>query len=478
MPPKTKAPTTQFVCSNCGFAAPKWLGRCPDCGNFNTMQEEVVRVAETPKNELRGGMSVMKTRALPLSKVGYEKFERVKSGISEFDTVLGGGIVPGSLVLLGGDPGIGKSTLLTQVSAHLAKTQNEPTLYVSAEESCSQVKMRCERLGLNSDNLLLLNETCLEDIENALGDCRFVVIDSIQAVYTETLSSAAGSVGQVRECAAKLMRIAKSRNITFFIIGHVTKEGSLAGPKVLEHIMDTVLYFEGQPEDSFKLLRAVKNRFGSAQEVGVFEMTDCGIKSVNDYAEIFLSETRGIAAGSSVTPSESGNRCMNVEIQTLISKTAYGTPRRMSLGVDYNKLVVLIAVLEKRCGIPFFTSDVYINAMGGIKLDEPSVDLAICAALASAATDTPIDKYTAVFGEVGLTGEIRAVNFAEKRVVECIKTGFKQVVLPAKNMKVCEKYKDKIKLVPVQYVGQMIKALNLRPATPPIYGAKAEEQPF
>ena len=468
--------TTQFVCSNCGFAAPKWLGKCPDCGNFNTMQEEIVRVTEPAKNELHRGMSEMKTRALPLSQVGFEKFQRIKSGINEFDTVLGGGIVPGSLVLLGGDPGIGKSTLLTQVSAHLAKTQNAPTLYVSAEESCSQVKMRCERLGLNSDNLLLLNETCLEDIENALGESRFVVIDSIQAVYTETLSSAAGSVGQVRECAAKLMRIAKSRNITFFIIGHVTKEGSLAGPKVLEHIMDTVLYFEGQPEDNFKLLRAVKNRFGSAQEVGVFEMTDCGIKSVNDYAEIFLSETRGVAAGSAVTPSQSGNRCMNVEIQTLISKTAYGMPRRMSLGVDYNKLVVLIAVLEKRCGIPFYSSDVYINAMGGIKLDEPSTDLAICAALASAANDVPIDKYTAVFGEVGLTGEIRPVNFAEKRVVECIKTGFKQVVLPAKNMKVCEKYKDKIKLVPVQYVGQMIKSLSLRATnTPPAFGEKIEE---
>ena len=476
MATKTPKNTTQFVCSNCGFAAPKWLGKCPDCGNFNTMQEEIVRVAEPQKNELRGGMYATKTRALPLSEVGYEKFQRIKSGISEFDTVLGGGIVPGSLVLLGGDPGIGKSTLLTQVSAHLAKTQNAPTLYVSAEESCSQVKMRCERLGLNSDNLLLLNETCLEDIEGALGESRFVVIDSIQAVYTETLSSAAGSVGQVRECAAKLMRIAKSRNITFFIIGHVTKEGSLAGPKVLEHIMDTVLYFEGQPEDNFKLLRAVKNRFGSAQEVGVFEMTDCGIKSVNDYAEIFLSETRGVAAGSAVTPSESGNRCMNVEIQTLISKTAYGMPRRMSLGVDYNKLVVLIAVLEKRCGIPFYASDVYINAMGGIKLDEPSTDLAICAALASAANDVPIDKYTAIFGEVGLTGEIRAVNFAEKRVVDCIKTGFKQVVLPAKNMKVCEKYKDKIKLVPVQYVGQMIKALNLRNTNaPPTFGEKTEE---
>ena len=464
MVPKTKSPTSQFVCSSCGYTAPKWLGRCPDCGEFNTMQEEIVRVTETPKTENHRGVSAMKTRALPLSKIGYEKFDRVKSGIAEFDTVLGGGIVRGSLVLLGGDPGIGKSTLLTQVSAHLAQTQDSPTLYVSAEESCSQVKMRCERLGLNSDNLLLLNETCLEDIENSLGDSKFVVIDSIQAVYTETLSSAAGSVGQVRECAAKLMRIAKSQNITFFIIGHVTKEGALAGPKVLEHIMDTVLYFEGQQEDNYKLLRAVKNRFGSAQEVGVFEMTDAGVKSVSDYADLFLSETRGLAAGSAVTPSESGNRCMNVEIQTLISKTPYGQPRRMSLGVDYNKLVVLIAVLEKRCGIPFFNADVYINAMGGIRLNEPSVDLAICAALSSAANDVPIDKYTALFGEVGLTGEIRPVTYADKRVNECIKTGFKRVILPAKNMKVCEKYKDKIELVPVRYVGQMIKELNLRGA--------------
>ena len=408
----------------------------------------------------------MKTRALPLSKIGFEKFERVKSGISEFDNVLGGGIVRGSLVLLGGDPGVGKSTLLTQVSAHLAKTHK--VLYVSAEESCSQVKMRCERLGLTSDHLMLLNETCLEDIETDLDGNEFVIIDSVQAIYTETLSSAAGSVGQVRECAAKLMRIAKSKNITFFIIGHVTKEGALAGPKVLEHIMDTVLYFEGQQEDNFRLLRAVKNRFGSAQEVGVFEMTDTGIQSVTDYSGLFLSDTRGIAAGSAVTPSESGNRCMNVEIQTLISRTAYGMPRRMSLGVDYNKLVVLIAVLEKRCGLPFYSSDVYVNAMGGIKLNEPSVDLAICAALASAATDVPIDKYTSIFGEVGLTGEVRPVHYAEKRVNECIKTGFKRVILPAKNTKACQKYADKIELVPVQYVGQMLKALNLKATAPTI----------
>lgn len=459
MPKQTKAPTSQFVCSTCGYTAPKWLGKCPDCGNFNTMQEEIVRAVETTP-AARTGVSQMKTRALPLSKIGYEKYERVKSGIGEFDTVLGGGIVRGSLVLLGGDPGIGKSTLLTQVSAHLAKTHK--VLYVSAEESCSQVKMRCERLGLNSENLLLLNETCLEDIETEIDGVEFVVIDSVQAIYTETLSSAAGSVGQVRECAAKLMRIAKSKNVTFFIIGHVTKEGALAGPKVLEHIMDTVLYFEGQPEDNFKLLRAVKNRFGSAQEVGVFEMTGEGVKSVSDYSALFLSETRGLAAGSAVTPSESGNRCMSVEIQTLISRTPFGAPRRMSLGVDYNKLVVLIAVLEKRCSIPFYSADVYINAMGGIKLGEPSVDLAICAALASAATDVPIDKYTAIFGEVGLTGEIRPVTYAEKRVNECLKTGFKRVVLPAKNLKACQKYADQIELVPVQYVGQMIQRLNLK----------------
>ena len=459
MPTKTKTPTTQYVCSECGYTAPKWLGKCPDCGNFNTMQEELVRTVE--QTPTRTGVSQMKAKAQPISKIGYEKFDRVKSGIEEFDTVLGGGIVRGSLVLLGGDPGIGKSTLLTQVSAHLAKTCK--VLYVSSEESCSQVKMRCERLGLHSDDLYLLNETCLEDIETELVDNQFVIIDSVQAIYTETLSSSAGSVGQVRECASKLMRIAKSRNITFFIIGHVTKEGSLAGPKVLEHIMDTVLYFEGQSEDNFRLLRAVKNRFGSAQEVGVFEMTDEGIQSVTDYSALFLSDTRGISAGSAVTPSESGNRCMSVEIQTLISKTAYGMPRRMSLGVDYNKLVVLIAVLEKRCGIPFFNADVYVNAMGGIKLSEPSVDLAICSALASASSDVPIDKYTAIFGEVGLTGEIRPVSYADKRVNECIKTGFKRVILPAKNMKTCKKYEDKIELIPIQYVGQMVHILGLKP---------------
>lgn len=458
MATKSKAPTTQFVCSECGYITPKWLGKCPACESFGTLQEELVKSVETPMAR----PALTASKALPLSKVTFDKFHRVKSGLEEFDTVLGGGIVRGSLVLLGGDPGVGKSTVLTQVSAYLAKEHK--VLYVSAEESPSQVKMRCERLGLNSDNLLLLNETCLEDILANVDGCEFVVIDSIQAVYTDEMSSAAGSVGQVRECAQKIMRIAKSKNVTFFIIGHVTKEGALAGPKVLEHMMDTVLYFEGQQEENFKLLRAVKNRFGSVQEVGVLEMTETGVKSVRDYTSLFLSDTRGLAAGSCVTPTVSGNRCMNVEIQTLMTKTPFGNPRRMSLGIDYNKLVLLIAVLEKRCGIPFYSADVYVNAMSGIKLSEPSTDLALCAALASGANDIAIDGKTAIFGEVGLTGEIRPVHYAEKRVAECVKAGFQTVVLPIKNLKACEKYKDKINLVGVQYVGQMIKALGLRPS--------------
>lgn len=445
--------TTQFVCSECGYTSPKWLGRCPDCGRFNTLAEEAVAPAVPAKRQ--GGVRAL-AKPLPLSQVTYERYERVSSGNAELDIVLGGGIVRGSLVLVGGDPGVGKSTLLTQVAAHLAAEHK--VLYLSAEESCSQVKLRCERLGLQSE-LLLLNETNLDHAEDAISDAEYVIVDSIQAVYTETLSSAAGSVGQVRECASKLMRIAKSRGITFFIVGHVTKEGTLAGPKVLEHIMDTVLYFEGERTESFKILRAVKNRFGSVQEVGVFEMTGEGIFGVSDYSELFLSQTRGEAAGAAVTPGENGNRCMMVEIQTLMAKTAFGLPRRMALGIDLNRLIVLTAVLEKRCGLPLGTQDIYLNAMGGIRLNEPSADLAVCAALASAEKMKPVDKYTAVFGEVGLTGEVRAVNFADKRVNECVKMGFQRVILPAKNMKACEKFRNKIQLVPVNYVSQMIKEI-------------------
>ncbi len=450
--------STQFVCNECGYVNPRWLGKCPECEKFNTFIEEIV----APMPEKKAGKESRPTmqRAIPLAAVQREKLTRVKSGMREFDNVLGGGIVPASLVLIGGDPGVGKSTLLTQISANLS-TEHK-VLYVSAEESCAQVKLRCERLGVQGEKLLLLNQTCLEDMLADIEESQFVIIDSIQAIYTEDMSSTAGSVGQVKECATRLMRIAKSKGITFFIIGHVTKEGALAGPKVLEHVMDTVLYFEGDGQENFKILRSVKNRFGSVQEIGVFEMTKEGVKGVADYAGLFLSESRGEAAGSAVTPSETGNRCMMVELQCLVAKTAYGLPRRMSLGVDYNKLIVLLAVLEKRCGVPFFNADVYCNAMGGMKLTEPSVDLAICAALASGVAGKVLDKHTALFGEVGLTGEVRGVSFADKRVNECVKMGFKRVIVPNKNLAVCKKYQDKIEIIGVSYVNQMLKVLDLR----------------
>ena len=449
--------TTVFVCSECGATSPRWLGRCPSCGKFNTMAEEIVAPPAPAAAKAAKKSAYASSRAKPLSQVEFQTYERTPSGISEFDNVIGGGIVKGSLILLGGDPGIGKSTLLTQIAAHLS--QSHKVLYFSAEESCSQVKLRAGRLNVPSDNLLLLNETCIDGLESELDGVEFCVIDSIQAVYTEDLSSSSGSVGQVRECASRIMRIAKSRGITFFIIGHVTKEGALAGPKVLEHIMDTVLYFEGENQENFRILRSVKNRFGNVSEVGVFEMTDHGIIPVTDYSGIFLSESRGEESGAVVTPARTGNRCMNVEVQTLISKTSFGQPRRMPLGVEYNKLVLLLAVLEKRCGVNLGGFDVYVNAMGGIRLNEPASDLAVCAALASSYFDKPIDKYTAAFGEVGLTGEVRAVSYAEKRVAECVKMGFKKVLVPAKNMKSMTKYMDRINIVPVLYVNTMIKNL-------------------
>ena len=445
---------TVFVCAECGATSPRWLGRCPSCGKFNTMAEEAVK---SEKPDRARGAARSAPRAQKLSAVTTERYDRTPSGISEFDTVLGGGIVTGSLVLLGGDPGIGKSTLLTQIAAHLSRAHR--VLYFSAEESCSQVKMRAERLKLDCEDFMIVNDTCIDDLEGELEGVQFCIIDSIQAVYTDDLSSSAGSVGQVRECATKLMRMAKSRGITFFIVGHVTKEGALAGPKVLEHIMDTVLYFEGENQENYRILRAVKNRFGNVSEVGVFEMTGEGIVAVTDYSGIFLSDSRGQEAGCAVTPAQTGNRCMNVEIQALIAKSAFGQPRRMPLGVDYNKLVLLLAVLEKRCGVNLGGFDVYVNVMGGIRLNEPSADLAVCAALASSFYDKPIDKFTAAFGEVGLTGEVRAVSYAEKRVAECVKMGFKRVLVPAKNMKSMTKFMDKIDVVPVLYVNTMIKAL-------------------
>lgn len=442
-----------FVCENCGAQSPKWIGKCPTCGKWNTYVEEFTE--EEPKKGAK--ITAPRQKPTPLGEVKQENFARVKSGIKELDGVLGGGIVPGSLVLVGGEPGVGKSTLLTQLAGNLAKTQK--VLYASGEESCSQVKMRCDRLGVKAENLSVLNETVMESILLSAKDYDYLIVDSIQAVFLEELNSSAGSVGQVKECAARLMRFAKSTGVTVFIVGQVTKEGAIAGPKVLEHIMDTVLYFEGEVTGNYKVLRAVKNRFGSVSEVGVFEMREKGIFGVEDYAGIFLSATRGEAAGSVVTPFLSGNRCVPVEIQCLTAKSVYGMPRRMPLGIDYNKLVLLLAVLEKRAGVPFYTYDVYMNAVGGMKVDEPAADLAVALAAVSAARNTAVEKHTAVFGEVGLTGEIRPVHFAESRIAACKKLGFNRIVLPKGNYAAVKDVAKDVELVPVSYLWQAVKAL-------------------
>ena len=441
----------KYVCTECGSASPQWLGKCPYCGTFGALVERAIDNEHNTKTILNP------TKPQSLNEIQNQKFERVSTGIGELDGVLGGGIVPYSIVLIGGDPGVGKSTILTQVFGNIAK--NKKVLYVSAEESLSQVKLRASRLNVDSNNFYVLNENKLENIEAVMDEYEFVVIDSIQTVYLENVTGSAGSIAQVRECASKLMNIAKSKRKTIFIIGHVTKDGAIAGPKVLEHIMDAVLYFEGDLSDNFKILRAVKNRFGSQQEVGVFEMTDKGVFGVNNYNGIFMSDNRGKVAGSIVTPSLSGNRCMPVEIQSLVSKTVFGMPRRMPLGIDYNKMALSIAVLERKCYIPFYNQDVYINAMGGIKLSEPAVDLAICLSLASANKNIPIEKSVTAFGEVGLTSEVRPVLSAEKRVADAIKFGFKTVILPKQNYEAVKKFEGSIKIVTVSYLSQAIKFL-------------------
>ena len=442
--------TSRYVCSECGTVTPGWLGRCPSCGTFGSITEELIETAaDKPQKST--------ARNYELGDVAIEKTVRIKSGVDELDTVLGGGIVPSSLVLLGGDPGIGKSTLMTQVACTLSKKYK--VLYASAEESRAQVRMRCERLKGDFSELMVINETSLDNILDCADGYDFLIVDSIQAVYLEEMNSSAGSVGQIKECASRLMRFAKSGKTTVFVVGHVTKDGAIAGPKVLEHIMDTVLYFEGQPQDNYKLLRAVKNRFGSAQEVGVFEMRDDGIRGVKDYDGIFVSDERGEEAGTIVTPTISGNRCMAVEIQTLLSKTAFGLPRRMPVGIDMNRLLLMLAVMEKRAYTPFYSLDVYVNVMGGIKLNEPAADLALALALASGQYNKPIPKEVCAFGEIGLSGEVRGVTQAEKRVAECARLGAKKIILPAKNREGMQKYADKVELVYVRHVYQAIKLL-------------------
>ncbi len=442
-----KQPATIFVCSNCGGQQRKWLGRCPDCGEFNTLVEErfrptaqtVGKVSSSSKTRLSTN-SFREVKPISYSDIESQDDMRTSSGIEEFDRVLGGGIVAGSLVLIGGAPGIGKSTLVIQVADKLSKS-NTRVLYVSGEESERQIKMRGERLGLNAENLFLLPETNLEailsEVEKLQPDA--IIVDSIQTVFSPSVESAPGSVSQVREVAGQFMIFAKATGTPVFLIGHVTKEGSIAGPKALEHIVDTVLYFEGDRHHNHRIIRATKNRFGAANEIGIFEMTGEGLIAVGNPSEVFLQERPEGASGSVVTVCMEGTRPMLVEVQALVTGTKFGTGRRMAQGFDYNRTSLLIAVLEKRVGFQLANDDVFINVAGGLEIDEPAADLGVIAAIASSFRNLQVPPDTAVFGEVGLTGEVRGVLQAETRAREAQTLGFKKLILPMSNKKGLEK---------------------------------------
>ena len=435
--PKVK---TFYQCQSCGYAAPKWLGKCPDCGEWNTLVEER---KETVPSRLDLPAHLRKSEPLLLSSIKPGYGERTSTKIKELDRVLGGGVVTGSVVLVGGDPGIGKSTLLLQALSGLSRSGQ--VLYVSGEESPEQIKIRAERLSINTEEIVLLSETSLRGIiDTALKLVpKAMVVDSIQTVYTEELLSAPGSVSQVRECAAKLMIFAKKSDIPIFLVGHVTKEGAIAGPRVLEHIVDTVLYFEGDRGHSYRILRTVKNRFGSTNEIGIFEMSDSGLLEVENPSELFLLGRPVNVSGSTVVASLEGTRPLMVEIQSLVSQSNFGMPRRTTIGVDFNRVNLLVAVLEKRAGLYLGGMDIFVNVVGGLRIVEPAVDLGIIATIASSLKEIPIDPRTFVFGEVGLSGEIRAIAQAEIRIKEAAKIGFKRAVIPFGN---AEKIKNNLGL--------------------------------
>ncbi|SDN12923.1 DNA repair protein RadA [Sediminibacillus halophilus] len=424
---------TKYVCQECGYETPKWMGKCPSCHNWNTFVEEME--ASSSSRHTFQVQSGTKSKPEKITAIQSEEEPRVTTKMPEFNRVLGGGIVPGSLVLIGGDPGIGKSTLLLQVSSQLARKQMN-VLYISGEESARQTKLRADRLGVTSDNLYVLAATNLLDISNQIEQLNpsFVVIDSIQTIYREEVTSAPGSVSQVRECTSELMRIAKSKGIPIFIVGHVTKEGSIAGPRLLEHMVDAVLYFEGERHHTFRILRGVKNRFGSTNEMGIFEMKEEGLREVNNPSEIFLEERSQGAAGSTVVASMEGSRPVLVEIQALISPTSFGNPRRMATGIDHNRVPLLMAVLEKRVGLMLQNQDAYVKVAGGVKLDEPAIDLAVAVSIASSFRDQVSRPDDVLIGEVGLTGEVRRVARIDQRVQEAAKLGFQRAIIPAKNL--------------------------------------------
>ena len=449
-----KAKKSVYFCQNCGHEESKWLGQCPMCKEWNTFAEEKVVSIKGQKNS-----GEKQVQAVTLSSVTTDEDERMETELVELDRVLGGGIVPGSLVLVGGDPGIGKSTLLLQVCQKLS-AMNKKVLYISGEESLKQIKLRANRMGEFSENLYLLCETSLNLIQTAIEREKpdVVVIDSIQTMYNEEIGSAPGSVSQVRESTNVFMQLAKGMNIAIFIVGHVTKEGTVAGPRVLEHMVDTVLYFEGDRHASYRILRGVKNRFGSTNEIGVFEMRKEGLVEVENPSEFMLSGKPENASGSVVACAMEGTRPMLMEIQALVCKSNFGMPRRTAAGIDYNRVNLLMAVLEKRVGLPLSGYDAYVNIAGGIRMNEPAVDLGIIMAVASSYKNRPVSEDTIVFGEVGLSGEVRAVTMPEQRVAEAKKLGFKVCVVPEVSLKSIGKVEG-IEVIGVKSVNQTMNLL-------------------
>jgi len=421
--PKTR---TTWVCQQCGAISPGYLGKCPGCGQWHTMVETIEERSSGNPSRL-----AMRADLQPLASIRFDERHRIPVPITELGRVLGGGLVPGSLVLLGGDPGIGKSTLVLQAASLLGKP-DRPVVYVSAEESAQQIKLRADRLQLDPSNVLVMSETHLDTILASLNDITpgLLIVDSIQTVMLDEITSSAGSVSQVRECTSRLAQWAKPRNVPVFLIGHVTKEGTIAGPRVLEHMVDAVLYLEGERFHQFRILRAVKNRFGSTDEVGVFEMADAGLREVRNPSEVFLEERSEIASGSAVAVTMEGSRPILVEIQALSTPSAYGLPRRNANGLDVNRLQLLVAVLQKRVGLELGMQDIYANVVGGLRIQEPAADLAVAVGIASSLRDRPVDRGTAVIGEIGLSGELRAVNQLDRRIGEAARLGFTKVIVP------------------------------------------------
>lgn len=452
---KTK---TVFVCSECGYESPKWLGKCPACNSWNTFYEEKMQSTSSSGKSIKA-----KESAKPLklnSVIGKEEI-RTKTSVSELDRVLGGGLVKGSLILLGGEPGIGKSTLILQICDKIADEDGK-VLYISGEESAEQVKLRADRLNINNDNIMFLGETDIDAIEIEIENInpKLVVIDSIQTVYSNEITSAPGTVSQVREITARVMKCCKQNQITTVLIGHVTKDGNIAGPRVLEHMVDTVLYLEGERYFAYRILRSVKNRFGSTNEIGMFEMRSEGMCEVTNPSSVLISEDSEQVPGAGIVCSLEGTRPLLVELQALTTQTVYGIPKRTGNGVDFNKIALLIAVLEKRARLSLGNQDVYLNVVSGMKINEPAIDLGIALVIASSFRRVYIPKDTAIIGEVGLTGEIRSVNMIDKRIKECERLGIKKCIIPQNNKKLL-KDKYKLDIIGVRNINEALHAIGI-----------------